>query len=54
VKILGYQPTRRGLLRSLAIVLGAAPLQRLGRVLGKKPRPKHPDDLPPTPWIGHC
>ncbi len=54
MKVLGYQPTRRGVLSALGLALATAPLVKLGRVLGRKPRPKHPADLPPIPWIGHC
>jgi hypothetical protein len=39
----------------VAVALGAQPL--LGRALAgryARGRRRHPDDLSPIPWIGHC
>jgi hypothetical protein len=46
-------PTRRTLLRAAAFALVAAPLARLGQLVARQVR-RHPRDLPPVPWIGHC
>jgi hypothetical protein len=56
VRILGYQPSRRSLLRTLTQLVAAAPLAKLGQVVGaeERRRRRHPTDLPPMPWIGHC
>jgi hypothetical protein len=54
VKLLGYQPTRRGVLRAATLALVGAPLVRLARFVEQRRKKKHPDDLPPIPWIGHC
>jgi hypothetical protein len=55
VNLLGYQPTRRRLLKALiTTAVGAPILVRLGRVVDKRPRLIKPEELPPIPWIGHC
>jgi hypothetical protein len=56
VRLLGYHPTRRSLMRSLTLALAGVPLVKLGRVISaeERRRPRHPGDLPPVPWIGHC
>jgi hypothetical protein len=57
VKILGYQPSRRRVLRNLLLFTMGAPLVKLGRVLPaheRRRRRRAPDDVPPIPWIGHC
>ncbi len=56
MKILGYQPTRRGLLKALTVALVAAPVVKLGQAL-PTPRlrtPRRPRDFSKIPWIGHC
>ncbi len=56
MKILGYQPTRRGLLKALTVALVAAPIVKLGQALPVAARrtPRRPKDLSQIPWIGHC
>jgi len=56
VKILGYQPSRRRVLRNLLLATMGAPLVKLGKVLpeARRRRRRAPDDVPPIPWIGHC
>jgi hypothetical protein len=54
VKILGYQPTRRRWLQTIALAAAGAPLVKLGRVLERRKRRRGPEDLAPIPWIGHC
>jgi hypothetical protein len=54
VRILGYQPTRRRWLQTLALAAAGAPLVKLGRVLERRKRTRRPEDLAPIPWIGHC
>ena len=56
MKILGYQPTRRGLLKALTVALVAAPIVKLGQALPVAARrtPRRPKDISQIPWIGHC
>jgi hypothetical protein len=56
VKILGYQPSRRRILRNLLLTTMGAPLIKLGKVLPepRRRRRRAPSDTPPIPWIGHC
>jgi hypothetical protein len=53
VRILSYQPSRRGLLRALSVAAFGVPLLKLGHVLDRR-RVLAPEDLAPIPWIGHC
>jgi hypothetical protein len=53
VRILNYHPSRRSLLRALALTALGVPLYRLGRALDRR-RTVRPEDLSPIPWIGHC
>jgi hypothetical protein len=46
-------PTRRRLLKALALVVTGAPIAAALGVRLRR-RTKHPTDLPPIPWIGHC
>jgi hypothetical protein len=54
VKVLGYQPTRRGWLKATGLALVGAPLAKVAWVAVRRRRRRHPDDVPPIPWIGHC
>ena len=45
--------SRRTVLQITGLALVAAPLYRLGLYVVRQRR-RHPKDLPPIPWIGHC
>jgi hypothetical protein len=54
VNLFGHSPSRRRILRILGTTMVAAPLAKLGHALAVHERRRHPKDLPPIPWIGHC
>jgi hypothetical protein len=47
---LTFHPTRRTWLKAALVALVAVPLARAGWSWQRR----HPRDLAPVPWIGHC